>query len=43
MLGSAGAALIGGFHGAMIASAIAAGLASVIALTMLGTVKMRKA
>ncbi|WP_310468038.1 MFS transporter [Sphingomonas sp.] len=42
VLGASGAALIGGFHAAMIAAAVAAALASGIALTMLGTVKMRK-
>jgi hypothetical protein len=41
VLGASGAALIGGFHAAMLASAIAAVAASVAALTMLGSVKMR--
>ena len=38
-----GAALIGGFHAAMIASAAAAALAALVALTMLGGVRMKPA
>ncbi|MEO8547032.1 MAG: MFS transporter [Sphingomicrobium sp.] len=43
VLGGTGAALISGFHGAMIASAAAAALASVVAFLMLGGVKMKNA
>ena len=43
VLARRGAQLIGGFHQAMVASAIAAGFASITALLMLGTVKMRDA
>jgi len=43
VLSSEGDQLFAGFHFAMVASAIVAGLSSVVALTMLGGVKMRKA
>ena len=42
VLGKEGDALFGAFHGAMIASAVVAAAAAVVALTMLGGVKMRK-
>ena len=42
VLGAEGKALFGGFHSAMFASAGVAALAAVVALTMLGGVKMRK-
>ena len=37
-----GEQLFAGFHGAMVVSAIVAALSSVVALTMLGGVKMKK-
>ena len=43
VLSSEGKALFTGFHGAMTASAIVAAISSVVALTMLGGVKMKKA
>jgi EmrB/QacA subfamily drug resistance transporter len=43
VLAHEGEALIGGFHGALIASAIVSAAASVAALTLLGGVKMKKA
>jgi EmrB/QacA subfamily drug resistance transporter len=43
VLSSQGDALFAGFHAAMIVSAIVAGLASAVALTMLGGVTMKKA
>jgi MFS family permease len=43
VLAKHGKALIPGFHGALIASAIAAAGASLTALTMVGKVKMKKA
>jgi len=43
VLAKKGAAMIAGFHDAMLASAIAAAIASLVAFLMLGTVKMRKA
>ena len=43
VLASEGARLFGGFHQAMIVSALVAALASLVALTMLGGVKMKKA
>jgi len=43
VLSRRGAGLIAGFHDAMIASAVAAALASVVAFAMLGAVKMRPA
>jgi hypothetical protein len=43
VLSSEGKALFGGFHGAMTASAVAAALSSLVALTMLGGVRMKKA
>lgn len=43
VLAKIGADMISGFHDAMVASAVAAALASVVAFLMLGTVKMRKA
>jgi predicted MFS family arabinose efflux permease len=42
VLGSAGATLFAGFHSAMFVSAAVAALASMVALTMLGGVKMKK-
>ena len=42
VLATEGAALFAGFHGAMTASAAVAAAASLVALTMLGGVKMRK-
>jgi EmrB/QacA subfamily drug resistance transporter len=42
VLGKSGAALIGGFHGALIASAAVAVLASLAALTLIGQVRMKK-
>jgi len=42
VLSSEGEQLFAGFHGAMVASAIVAALSSVVALTMLGGVKMKK-
>ena len=43
VLASSGAALFGGFHMAMFVSAAVAALAGVVALTMLGGVRMKKA
>jgi MFS family permease len=43
VLSSEGDQLFAGFHGAMVISAIVAALSSVVALTMLGGVKMKKA
>jgi EmrB/QacA subfamily drug resistance transporter len=43
VLRQSGAALIGGFHGALIVSALVCAAASVTALTMLGKVRMKKA
>jgi EmrB/QacA subfamily drug resistance transporter len=43
VLASEGDALFGGFHMAMLVSAAASACASIVALTMLGGVKMRKA
>ena len=43
VLAHEGEALVGGFHGAMIASAVVAAFASIAALTLLGGVKMKKA
>lgn len=43
VLAQTGAALFGGFHVAMTVSAIVSALASVVALTMLGSVKMKGA
>ena len=43
VLSKEGAALIGGFHGALIGAALVAGAASLVALTMLGGVQMKKA
>jgi hypothetical protein len=43
VLSSEGEQLFAGFHGAMVISAIVAALSSVVALTMLGGVKMKKA
>jgi EmrB/QacA subfamily drug resistance transporter len=43
VLSSTGEDLFAGFHGAMFVSAAVAGLAGVVALTMLGGVKMKKA
>jgi hypothetical protein len=43
VLGQEGAALFGGFHRAMFVSAAVAAAAGIVALTMLGGVKMRKA
>ena len=43
VLASTGAALFAGFHAAMFVSAGVTALASVVALTMLGGVKMKKA
>lgn len=43
VLAENGAALFGGFHAAMTVSAIVSTLASVVALTMLGGVRMKKA
>jgi EmrB/QacA subfamily drug resistance transporter len=43
VLASEGGALFGGFHMAMFVSAAAAACASIVALTMLGGVRMRKA
>jgi len=42
VLGQQGTALFGSFHGAMFASAAVAAAAGIVALTMLGGVKMRK-
>jgi predicted MFS family arabinose efflux permease len=42
VLSSDGEQLFAGFHGAMVVSAIVAALSSVVALTMLGGVKMKK-
>jgi len=42
VLGQEGEALFGGFHGAMFVSAAVAAAAGIVALTMLGGVKMRK-
>ena len=42
VLASRGAQLFAGFHGAMTVSALVAALASLVALTMLGGVKMKK-
>jgi MFS family permease len=42
VLSSKGGELFAGFHGAMYVSALVAGSASVVALTMLGGVRMRK-
>jgi predicted MFS family arabinose efflux permease len=43
VLAHEGEALIGGFHGAMVASALVAAAAAVAALTLLGGVKMKNA
>jgi hypothetical protein len=43
VLGSSGEKLFEGFHGAMFVSAAVAALSSVVALTMLGGVKMKNA
>jgi predicted MFS family arabinose efflux permease len=43
VLSKEGAALVGGFHGALIGGAIAAAAASLVALTMLGGVRMKNA
>ena len=43
VLSQAGAKLIGGFHGAMIAAAVVAAAASLAALTLIGGVKLRGA
>jgi len=43
VLATEGRALFGGFHMAMFVSAAVAACASVVALTMLGNVKMRNA
>ena len=43
VLSSEGEQLFAGFHGAMVISAIVAALSSVVALTMLGGVRMKKA
>jgi hypothetical protein len=43
VLGSSDAALFAGFHSAMTASAIVAGVAALVALTMLGGVRMKNA
>jgi hypothetical protein len=43
VLGQQGAALFASFHSAMFVSAAVAAAAAVVALTMLGKVKMRKA
>jgi hypothetical protein len=42
VLSSQGEQLFAGFHAAMTASAVVAGLAGVVALTMLGSLKMKK-
>jgi hypothetical protein len=42
VLGKEGEALFGAFHGAMIGSAAVAAGAAIVAMTMLGGVKMRK-
>jgi hypothetical protein len=43
VLADSGHQLFGGFHVAMTVSAIVSGLASVVALTMLGGVRMKNA
>ena len=43
VLARQGEALLGGFHGALVASAAVAAAASVAALTLLGGVKMKNA
>jgi hypothetical protein len=43
VLASEGVRLFAGFHRAMIASAVVSALASLVALTMLGGVRMKKA
>jgi hypothetical protein len=43
VLAHRGEALLGGFHGALVAAAAVAAAASVAALSLLGGVKMKKA